>query len=146
MRKNLGVESLEIRIIMDILGLRYSTVLVLLLALLPTGMTVCEDRPLEKDGRLVVIVTWGDIDNMPASNVFVEAHGYTHGLKSPPRASSLLKASQDGRYEASLQPGLYDVFVSDSSSVPRCRRVLVKAGEANYWTVKMEFDDVYLQK
>lgn len=61
---------------------QYSSVLAFMLVVVLAGMTVGEDRPLEKDGRLVVIVTWGDVDNTPASKVFVEAHGYTHGLKS----------------------------------------------------------------
>ena len=73
------------------------------------------DQPAESDGRLVVIVTWGDTDNTPATDVLIEALGYTAGLKSPSEVKSIrLKASQDGRYEAPLQPGLYDVFVRAS--------------------------------
>ena len=116
-------------------------------ALSPTGKTVSADQPVETDGRLVVIVTWGDTDNAPATNVIIEARGYTPGLKSPSEVKSiLLKASQDGRYEASLQPGLYDVFVSEPTSVPRCKRLQIKAGLTNYWTLKLEIDDIYLEK
>ena len=113
----------------------------------PTAKTVSADQPVETDGKLVVIVTWGDTDNTPATNVIIEALGYTHGLKSPSEVKSiLLKASQDERYEASLQPGLYDVFVSEATSVPRCKRLQIKAGLTNYWTLKLEIDDVYMQK
>ena len=131
---------------MNILRPGHSGVLILLIAFLLTGMAVGADRPVEKDGRLVVIVTWGDTDNTPAQNVIVEVHGYTLGLKSPPETPIHLKASHDGRYEASLQPGLYDVFVSEGTSVPRCRRLPIKAGQTNYWTLKLEIDDVYLDK
>ncbi|HKV79146.1 MAG TPA: hypothetical protein VJP02_13440 [Candidatus Sulfotelmatobacter sp.] len=109
-------------------------------------MAVGADQPEGKDGRLVVIVTWGDTDNTPATNVIVEVHGYTRGLKSPPETPTLLKPSKDGRYEASLQPGIYDVFVSEATSGPRCKRLQVTAGLTNYWTLKLEIDDVYLQK
>jgi len=103
-----------------------------------------EGQALEKDGALVAIVTWGDVDNTPARNVVVEVFGY--GRKNSREKSVLLKPSQDGRYEASLQPGLYDVFVSEATSVPRCRRLEIKAGETKYWTLKLEIDDVYLDK
>ena len=131
---------------MNILKLGYPGVLMLLIAGLLIGMAVGADRPVEKDGRLVVIVTWGDTDNTPAKNVIVEVHGYMFGLKSLPETPILLKASHDGQYEASLPPGLYDVFVSEGTSVPRCRRSQIKAGETNYWTLKLEIDDVYLEK
>jgi len=112
----------------------------------PTAKTVSANQPVETDGRLVVIVTWGDTDNTPAANVIVEVHGYTRGLKSPPETPTLLKPSKDGQYEALLQPGIYDVFVSESTSGPRCKRLQIKAGLTMYWTLKLEIDDVYLQK
>jgi hypothetical protein len=112
----------------------------------PTGTVVGANRPLEKEGRLIVIVTWGDIDNTPARNVVVGVHGYTRGLKSPPEMPILLKPTKDGQYEASIQPGIYDVFVSEATSVPRCRRLQVNTGLSSYWTLKLEIDDVYLDK
>ena len=60
--------------------------------------------------------------------------------------SVLLKATKDGQYEASLKPGLYDVFVSEATSTPRCRRVEIRAGETECWTLKLEIDEVYLDK
>ena len=98
----------------------------------------------EKDGTLVVLVTWGDVDNTPANDVYIEAHGFV--VKDSAEKSFVLKMAQAGRYEAALPPGVYDVFVSEGSSIPRCRRVLVTAGRTGYWTLKLEHDDVYLQK
>ena len=120
--------------------------LAFLFSFLPTGLLVSANPPSDKDGQLIVNVTWGDSDNTPAQNVIVEAHGYTFGLKSPPEKPTLLRPTRDGKYEASLQPGVYDIFVSEATSVPRCRRVLIKAGESKYWTLKLEIDDVYLNK
>jgi hypothetical protein len=98
----------------------------------------------EKDGTLVVLVTWGDVDNTPADDVYVEAHGYV--VKYRWEKSFVLKMVKAGRYEAALPPGVYDVFVSEGSSIPRCRRVLVTEDRAGYWRLKLEHDDVYLQK
>jgi hypothetical protein len=106
--------------------------------------TVSSDQPAKTDGKLVVLVTWGDVDNTPATNVYVEAYGFVvkHGSKK----SFVLKMSQAGRYEGSLPPGVYDVFVSEGTSNPRCRRVLITADHSGNWTLKLEHDDVYLQR
>jgi hypothetical protein len=99
---------------------------------------------LEKDGALVVMVTYGDVNNTPARNVVVEVYGYRR--KYPREKSVLLKPSKGGQYGASLQPGIYDVFVSEGSSTPRCRRLEIRAGQTSCWTLKPEIDDVYLDK
>ena len=98
----------------------------------------------QKDGILVVLVTWGDVDNTPANDVYIEAHGFVvkYGLEK----SFVLKMAKAGRYEAALPPGVYDVFVSEGTSIPRCRRVLVTEDRTGYWTLKLEHDDVYLEK
>jgi len=129
---------------MSILSLRSLSVLIFLLAFCPGGRADDGSHAPEKDGALVVIVTLGDVENTPARNVVVEVQGYapTH----PAEKSILLKTRKDGQYEASFQPGIYDVFVSEPSSVPRCRRIQIKAGETKYWTLKLEIDDVYLNK
>jgi hypothetical protein len=129
---------------MNSLSLRSLSVLVLLFLLLPTGRAGDAGRPAEKDGTLVVLVTWGDVDNTPADDVYVEAHGFV--IKYHSEKSFVLKMARAGRYEASLPPGVYDVFVSEGTSIPRCRRVLITAGYTGYWTLKLEHDDVYLQK
>ena len=58
----------------------------------------------------------------------------------------ILKMVQAGRYEAALPPGVYDVFVSEASSSPRCRRLAVNAGYQPTWRLMLEHDDIYLQK
>lgn len=141
--KTIGPD-VERKIVMNILALRYLSALVLALAFLPIGRAEDLGRPAEKDGTLVVLVTWGDVDNTPANDVYVEAHGFV--IKDGLEKSFVFKMSHAGRYEASLPPGVYDVFVSEGTSTPRCRRVLITANYTGYWTLKLEHDDVYLQK
>jgi len=123
---------------MNILRLKYFGVFILLIVLLPT---IGASQASQKDGALVVKVTWGDIDNTPANDVYVEAYGFVEKYDST--KSFILKMSHDGQYEASLPPGFYDVFVSESGSMPRCRRLFIKPGLTTYWTLKLEIDDVY---
>ena len=129
---------------MNIPRLRDLSFLVLLLALLTSGAAQDVAQPLEKDGKLVVLVTWGDIDNTPATDVYVEAYGFVRKYGSD--KSFVLKMSRAGRYEGSLPPGVYDVFVSEGTSIPRCRRFLISAGFTGYWTLKLEIDEVYTEK
>jgi hypothetical protein len=128
----------------NIPSLRHLRIFVILLAFLAIGLADDVGRPSEKDGTLVVLVTWGDVDNTPANDVYVEAYGFVRTYGS--EKSFVLKMAHAGRYEAALPPGVYDVFVSEGTSIPRCRRVLVTAGYTGYWTLKLEHDDVYLQR
>ncbi|HYL17036.1 MAG TPA: hypothetical protein VEV41_28650 [Terriglobales bacterium] len=129
---------------MNILSLRSSSALLLLLALSLTRSVNGGSRPPEKDGTLVVLVTWGDVDNTPANNVYIEAHGFVWKYHS--EKSFVLKSSTTGRYETSLPPGVYDVFVSDGGSEPRCRRMRIREGLPSTWTLKLEVDEVYTEK
>ena len=129
---------------MNFQRLRYLGALVLLLVVMRWGKAVIASQSLDKDGALIVDVTWGDINNTPANDVYVEAHGFVekyHSLKS-----FILKMSHDGQYEVSLPPGVYDVFISEGTSAPRCRRLLIRPGLTSYWTLKLEIDDVYTDK
>ena len=131
---------------MKILGVRYLSFLILVLAFLATGRGGDLGRPAqkdEKDGTLVVLVTWGDLDNTPATNVYIEAHGFVPKYRS--EKSFVLKSLRDGQYEATLPPAVYDVFVSDGTSEPRCRRVLIRPGLTETWTLKLKIDEVYTQ-
>jgi hypothetical protein len=110
----------------------------------PTEKAVKMVSPAEKNGTLVVLVTWGDIDNTPADDVYIEAYGFVREHHA--KESFVLKMSQAGRYELSLPPGVYDVFVSEGTSIPRCRRLLITSGYTGYWTLKLEIDDVYNEK
>lgn len=126
---------------MNILSLRFLKVLVLLLTLWPTQKADKGEQQSEKNGRLVVVVTWGDVDNTPANDVYIEAHGFVREYNS--EKSFVLKSSTAGRYEVSLPPGIYDVFVSEDTSEPRCRRMRVVGGLPSTWTLKLELDEVY---
>jgi hypothetical protein len=129
------------KLIVNILRLKYSKVLATLIVLFGVATFFRADQPRQNDGKLVVIVTWGDVDNTPATNVIVEVVG--HALPGSWGKTVLLKASKDGQYEVSLEPGIYDVFVSEPGSMPRCRRLAIKPKSPMYWTLKLEIDDVY---
>lgn len=125
---------------MNILSARSLSGVLLLLALLPM-LRANGGRPAEKDGTLVVLVTWGDVDNTPANDVYIEAHGFVWKYHS--EKSFVLKSPTAGRYETSLPPGVYDVFVSEGTSEPRCRRMRIREDFPSTWTLKLEIDEVY---
>lgn len=129
---------------MNILSLKHLSILVLLLVLLPTLRSGGANRPSEKDGTLVVLVTWGDANDTPANDAYVEAYGFVREYGS--EKSFVLKSPSTGRYEALLPAGVYDVFVSEGISVPSCKRVLISAGSTTPWTLKLETDHVYTEK
>jgi hypothetical protein len=129
--------------------------LLLALLVLGTALGVAQSEPAkrvlpsassaaEKDGTLVVLVRWGDIDNTPATHVYIEAHGYV--VKDDAQESFVLKTVRAGRYEATIPPGVFDVFVSDGTSLPTCKRVLIVSGKIKYWRLKLANDYVFLEK
>jgi hypothetical protein len=126
---------------MIFLFLRQRGVFVAFLVLFVSGMLIHAEQVSQADGTLVLEVMWGDIGNTPANDVYVEAYGFVPKYRS--EKSYVLKMSHDGEYKASLPPGVYDVFVSEGTSVPRCRRLRIREGLATYWTLKLEIDDVY---
>lgn len=93
---------------------------------------------------LVVLVTWGDDNLTPANDVYIEAHGYVVSLAQ--EKSYVLKMVHDGRYEVSLPPAVYDVFISEGTSKPRCRRVLISPKKTNTWSLNLVTDLVYTEK
>jgi hypothetical protein len=93
-------------------------------------------------GTLVVLVTHDDVDKTPPTGVYIEAHSFD-GAAEKPFVFKMVKA---GRYEAAIPPGVYDVFVSDPDSTPRCRRLLITAGRVGYWSLMLEHDDIYLER
>jgi hypothetical protein len=128
---------------MNTRSFRYLGVLLFLLTLLSAGSAQDATHSSAKGATFVVLVTWDDADKTPATNVYIEAHSFAVNYVS--EKSFVLKMVKAGRYEAALSPGVYDVFVSEASSIPRCKRVLV-AGHTPYWNLMLEHDDVYLQK
>ena len=91
-----------------------------------------------------MLVTWGDINNTPATNVWIEAHGFVPKYHS--ERSFVLELFQPGRYQASLPPAVYDVFVSEGTSLPRCKRVLISPGQEENWSLNLEVDKGYTEK
>lgn len=97
----------------------------------------------QTEGRLVVSVTIGD-DKQPYSNAVVYVRGYRPQYNG--ETSTILQASQKGRFEASLPPGLYDIFVSDASSIPMCKRVEIVANETEHYTASLTADVEHLME
>lgn len=124
--------------------LRQLSAVIFVLALFVSGRADSQSGTSNKDGTLVVLLTWDDVDKTPAHDVYVEAHGFV--VRDYAEKSFVLKMAHPGRYEAAIPPGVYDVFVSEGTSIPRCRRVLVTEGRTGYWTLMLEHDDVYLQR
>ena len=123
----------------------YASKLLFLLVLCLPVVRAHTNQVVEKEGRLVVTVTYGDVDNTPARNVHIYVHGYLP--KYPDSEKSIvLKAARVGQYEASLPQGIYDILVSDAGSLPRSRRVEIKPDKSEFWTLKLEFDDDHLEK
>jgi hypothetical protein len=129
---------------MSILSLKLLSGVSLLLALLPTQSVNHGARPAEEDGILVVLVTWGDDNNTPANDVYIEAHGFVWKFHS--EKSFVLKKSTTGRYETSLPPGVYDVFVSEGTSEPKCRRMRIRESLTETWTLKLQLDQTYTER
>jgi hypothetical protein len=123
---------------------RLLRVVVPVLVLLTIGMAVDESRASEKEGRLIVKVILDDPDKTPPKDIYIEAHSFNASWTS--ETSIVLKMVKVGQYEAALPPGVYDVFVSEPSSTPRCRRVLITAGSTPYWSLMLEHDELYQER
>ena len=123
---------------------RHWSAFVLLATLLAIGRADGQGGSTDKQGTLVVLVTWDDAYKTPATGVYVEAHGCA--VNGVLEKSFVLKMAKAGRYEGPLPPGVYDVFVSEASSTPRCRRVLINPEGGQLWNLMLEHDDVYLQR
>jgi hypothetical protein len=114
-------------------GMKYSALLFLTLTAVRFSSAIPQP---EEDGTLVVLVTWGDINNTPANDVYIEAHGYV--IRDKAEKSFVLKMVRAGQYEATIPSGVYDVFVSEGNSEPRCKRMFAVGGRTGYWTLKLE--------
>jgi hypothetical protein len=126
------------------MNIRIVSYLSILMVLLLVGRSDGQQQSTStKDAPFVVQLTWDDADNTPATGVYIEAQGYPYTNVST--RSFVLKMVKDGRYEARLPPGVYDVFVSEAGSIPRCRRVLV-TGNTPIWRLMLEHDYVYTQR
>lgn len=123
---------------------RYFGSVLLLIVFLTIAYAADVNRTSVKGGTLIVLVMWDDVDKTPATGVYIEAHSFA--VENVGEKTFVLKMAKAGRYEATLPPGVYDVFVSEASSTPRCRRLLVTEGYTGYWNLMLEHDDVYLER
>jgi hypothetical protein len=124
----------------NFLRFRLASVIILLFVVSPLGKAVNASQTSEKDGMVIVNVTWKD--NTSANGIYVEAHAYV--VKYRAQKSFVLKMFHAGEYTVSLPPGIYDVFVSESSSWPSCRRLVINPGAPTHWQLKLEVDDVHM--
>lgn len=131
---------------MNVLSVKFFSVLIFLLAFLAPERHNSSFSPEEKDGTLVVLLNWKDVTydpNGPFPPVYVEAYGFVS--KYHKTKSFVLKSAVFGRHEASLPPGVYDVFVSEGTSFPVCKRVRVTEGETTTVSLQLEVDEVNTQ-
>ena len=127
----------------NILGFKAFSVFIFLVAFLAPETHNTSYHPEEKDGTLVVLLTWKDVTydpNGPFAPVYVEAYGFVS--KYHEKKSFVLESSHYGRHEGSLPPGVYDVFVSEGTSFPVCKRVRVTEDSTTTVSLQLETDTV----
>ncbi len=106
------------------------------------SVVVDAQQPLQGTGTLIVRVFIGD-NNSPSRGAFVYVRGYRRPVYK--EESVIPDKVREGWFELSLQPGLYDVFISEGSSLPMCRRVEIHAGKTKFYTAKLEADEDHLE-
>jgi hypothetical protein len=117
--------------------------LLLLLLLYQPIIVFGANKDEQRVGFLAVTVTTGD-DQGPSRDAFVFVRGYRpvyHG-----ESSTVLKPTADGFSETSLPPGFYDVFVSEVSFPPMCKRVGIVAGKIEHYTANLKLDQEHLEQ
>jgi len=78
-------------------------------------------------------------ENAPITNAFVLAHsGYG-------KLDGTAKLTQNRRFEVSLEPGVYDVFVAASGFAPMCKTVEIAAGKTTVLKARLLPDEEHLQ-
>jgi hypothetical protein len=95
----------------------------------------------DEDGSLFIAVTWGDTLHSPATDVYIEAHGFIESLRSS--RSYVLRQTAPGRYESKVPPAVYDLFISEDTSIPVCKRVQVTPKSTVLLRIDLETDLVY---
>ena len=89
-------------------------------------------------GKLSVDVA--DAENAPITDAFVLAHSQ-FGKKD-----GTAKLSQNGRFEISLEPGLYDVFVAAPAFTPMCKVVEITRGDTTVLKSRLLPDHEHLEQ
>lgn len=103
--------------------------------LLATSAVLAQSRP--KVGYLAGQVLYGE---SPTPRAFV----YVHSLN--PKFDSIIDLDSNGKFRVALTPGLYDVFVSEVSFVPMCKRLEIIEKQETTWNVTLRTDDEHLER
>ncbi len=95
-------------------------------------------HPDDSTGNLSVEVV-DAAENAPITNAFVLAHsGYG-------KRDGTAKLTQNRRFEISLEPGIYDVFVAASGFAPMCKTVEIVLGKKTVLKSSLLPDQEHLQ-
>ena len=94
---------------------------VLVLAALSSGASA-QSTPRAVEGKLTGQVN-DAVANAPVAKAFVLVH-------QPEGKKDFIVKISNGKFELSLAPGLYDVFVSASGFAPTCKRIKISAGQS----------------
>jgi hypothetical protein len=96
-----------------------------------------------KEGKLIVVVTY-EYDGGPARDSLV----YVRGYRPLPfgEVSINLSPTRAGWFETSLPPGLYDVYVSEWSSLPMCQRMEIAGDGIEYYRARLKPDHEHMEQ
>jgi hypothetical protein len=81
-----------------------------------------------------------DAANGPITDAFVLAYS-DNGKKD-----GTAKLAQNGRFEISLEPGLYDVFVTSRAFTPMCKVVEIVRGHTTVLRSRLNADSEHLEQ
>jgi hypothetical protein len=81
-----------------------------------------QTQPKPAEGKLT-----GEVANATANTPIAKAFVLVH---QPEGKKDFIVKVSNGKFELSLPPGLYDVFVSASGFAPACKRIKISAGQS----------------
>jgi hypothetical protein len=71
---------------------------------------------------------------------------FQHLVRDPVwKNDSIVPVDSNGNFQTTLRAGLYDVFVSEASFVPVCKRVEITGGQNTSFSVELEPDREHLE-
>ena len=111
--------------------------LIVSLAAFLCGTARGQAAPQTSEGRLI-----GDVadkaENAPISKAFMLVH-------RPDGQKDVIVKVSDGRFDLSLVPGLYDVFVAASGFEPSCKKMKISQGQTAVFKARLEPDTQHLE-
>jgi hypothetical protein len=111
--------------------------LVVALFAFATGQTAPSTKQI---GTLNGVIT--DFDGAPVGDAVIRMeHWGSDNLHRTKLLNELLVRSDGyGKYKIELEPGLYDVFVSDRTSSPVAKKIRIEAGKTSVYSPKLRLD------